>query len=191
MRRVALAGLLLGGLLPVGCGPQQPASAPVVTAPAAAPPRLVLDSALQQVVRAYYREERGRGICYLDIDRNTRDTLELTLNPCTLLLCFDEYQPSHYAWVGRQLVLVSSGVERLGPPDTGQLGQLRRLASQYLYGRPLPRDPADEASSNYCPRAWQLRKTNATGRYEVLKGRLGWPNRHLLPAPPPPPRLLP
>lgn len=187
MQWSVLCGLLLGGLQLIGCSPQQPASAPVVTAPAA-PPRLVLDSALQQIVRAYYREEKGQGICYLDIDRSTHDTLELTLNPCTLLLCFDEYQPSHYAWVGRQLVLVSSGVERLGPPDTVQLGLLRRMASRYLYGRPLRRDP-EEAASFYCPRVWQARKTTATGRYQVLKGRLGWPNRHLLPAPPPPPSL--
>jgi hypothetical protein len=178
---------MLGGLLLVGCGRQQPA--PVGARPLPTPPRLVLDPALQRIIRDYYREERGQGICFLDIDRNTRDTLELTLNPCTLLLCVEEYQPSHYAWVGRQLVLVSSGVERLGPVDTAQLSQLRAIASRYLYGRPLRRDPADAAVSNYDPPVWQARKTNATGRYEVLKGHLGWNNRHLIPLPPPPPPL--
>lgn len=187
MRPGTFVGLMLSGLLLFGCGRQQPA--PLAAGPPAiAPPRLVLDSALQRIIRTYYQEQNGRGICYLDIDRNTRDTMELTLNPCTLLRCFEEYQPSHYAWVGKRLVLVSSGVERLGLPDTAQLGPLRRLASRYLYGRLLPRDP-DDAGGFYCPPAWQLRKTNATGRYEVLKGRLGWNNRHLLLAPPPPPPL--
>ncbi|WP_400193973.1 hypothetical protein [Hymenobacter sp. B81] len=147
----------------------------------------MLEPELQRIIRSYHQQEPERSICYLSIDRNTRDTMELTICAGTTLRAVDEYLPSHYAWIGRQLVLVSSGVERMGTVDTTQLSRFRAVASLYLYGR--RRHQALDDEINYNPPIWQLRKTGNTGRYAIFKGALKWNTRHLQSIPPAPPRL--